>query len=305
MTVTKDCQIDQTGHQIGNYRLLRLLQRGESAEIYLGEEKNHHAQVAIKLQDEQQIGNDLAKFFVHTSLLSRLRHPHIVQILDFGMDGNKGYLVMNYAPNGTLRQLHPRGCIVPPETVLQYVKQIASALHYIHQHRVIHCDIKPHNLLLDTNNEVMIGDFGIAIVDESFNQSAVERHDFEGTVIYAAPEQLEGKPQRSSDQYALGVVAYEWLCGDQPFSGTFHEIAHQHLSVSPPPLREKNRALTPAIEQVVMKALAKKVTARFSDVEAFAAALEWAVEQSRDPLIPEPSPRPKRQFLSPHPFQDP
>jgi len=302
--MTWNCQIERAGYQIGNYRLLHLLERGEFSEIYLGEDTNHHTLVAIKLLDEQQIGDDLAKFFAHTSMLSRLRHPHIVRILDFGMDDNNGYLVMDYAPNGTLRQRHPRGSVVSPETVLHYVKQIASALHYMHQRRLIHCDIKPHNLLLNAHNEVMIGDLGIAILAAKPDTLDLELHDFEGTVIYAAPEQLEGRPQQNSDQYALGIVAYEWLCGERPFVGTFHEIAQQHILVSPPPLREKNAALTPSIEQVIMKTLAKKPVARFPDVVTFAQALEWAILEDGAPLAPAQPSRPRRQFLSPHSFQE-
>jgi serine/threonine-protein kinase len=144
----------------------------------------------------------------------------------------------------------------------------------------------------------MISDFGVAIVSQSRDPLQTEPYEFAGTVIYAAPEQLQGIPCKSSDQYALGVVSYEWFCGDRPFSGNFDEIVHQHLYVPPLPLRLKNPQLSSAIEQVVMKTLAKKVEARFPSAQAFAEALEWAVEQSPTKL------KPKRQFLSPQPFFD-
>jgi serine/threonine protein kinase len=290
---------------VGNYRLLRLLARNATSEIYLAEHQEHQAPVAIKLIDERYLHPDLSKFFARASRLARLRHPHITQLLDFGMQDHKGYLVMEYAANGTLRQHHPKGSVLTLETVMGYVRQIADALQYIHQHELVHCDIKPQNLLLNANNEVQISDFGIAVVSHSLDPLSATPYDFEGTVIYAAPEQLEGKPRRSSDQYALGVVTYEWLCGERPFTGTFDEIVHHHFFVPPPPLRERNPTLSAAIEQVVMKALAKKVEARFPTIEDFARALEWAIGQFQETHASQPTPEKqphKRQFLSPLPF---
>lgn len=301
MTAIHHSDADLTNQRIGKYHLLRLLEQGEFSEIYLAEDGEQQIPVAIKLLNERLIGDDLAKFFVQARMISRLRHPHIVSLLDFGMDGDRGYLIMDYAPNGTLRERYPKGSILRPATVLHYIQQAADALTYIHDHKLIHCDIKPHNMLLGEHDELLINDFGIAVVSHSLDSLYPEQHDFEGTVIYAAPEQLQGKPRRNSDQYSLAIVAYEWFCGDKPFSGNFQEIVHQHLFVIPPPLREKNPALSPTIEQVIMKALAKKVEARFASVQAFAETLEWAVQQDAAEQTPDPS-QPKRQFLSPLPF---
>jgi serine/threonine-protein kinase len=143
--------------------------------------------------------------------------------LDEGSDKYRNYLVMTYAPNGTLCQRYPKGNILPPTTVLHYIQQAADALTYIHENKLIHCDIKPHNMLLGAHHELLINDFGIAVVSHSLDP------------LY--PEQLQGQPRRASDQYALAVVAYKWFCGDKPFSSNFQEIVHQHLFVTPPPLR--------------------------------------------------------------------
>jgi serine/threonine protein kinase len=290
---------------IGKYRLLRLLGQGVSSEIYLAQQEQSAEQVAIKLLYGRRSGDELAKFFAQASQISHLRHPHIASLLDFGVEGESSYIVMEYAPHGTLRERHPRGSIVPPATVLLYAQQAAEALQYVHEHKFIHRDIKPQNMLLGANEEIKISDFGVAVVSHSLDPLYPEQHDFEGTVIYAAPEQLQGKPRRSSDQYALGVVIYELLCGDWPFSGSFHEIAHQHLFASPPPLREKNAALPPALEQVVMKALTKDPENRFESMKAFAEALTWAIDQS-PAVSPDSSSsaRAKRQFMSPLPFAD-
>lgn len=293
---------NQENQYIGNYRLLQLLTQTETSEIYLCEHGQNSKPLVLKKMYGRWFGDDLAKFFAHASTLSRLQHPHIIPILDFGADDDIVYMIMQYSSNGTLRERHPKGAIVPPSTVVHYVKQIASALQYTHDHKLIHRDIKPHNMLIGNYGEILLSDFGSSVVSHSLNPLYPSQYDFEGTVVYSAPEQLRGTPRRSSDQYALGVVTYEWLCGQWPFVGTFEELTHQHLFVSPPPLRTKNPDLHPAIEQTVMKTLAKDVEKRFPSVTEFAEALQWSVEQSQ-PTAPSKE-KVKRQFMSPKPFTD-
>jgi len=198
-----------------------------------------------------------------------------------------------------LRQRHPRGSRVPLESIVSYVKQVASALHYVHYHKLIHRDIKPHNMLLGPRGEILLSDFGIAVTSHSIDVNLPGMPDFEGTVLYSAPEQLQGKPRRSSDQYALGVVVYEWLSGGWPFHGSFSEVARQHISDPPPSLKEKGIDIAPAVEEVVLKALAKDPPRRFSTVNEFARALEQA---SRAGLALSVQAIPRRQFMSPLPF---
>lgn len=284
---------------LGNYRLIRLLGRSDYAEIYLGEHNRTHTQAAIKLFDGR--GNDAAKFLAQAALLTHLRHPHIVQVLDSGMADDTAFLIMDYAPRGTLRQRYPKGTRLPLVTIMHNVRQIASALQYIHLHQLIHRDIKPHNMLLGSNDEIVLSDFGIAIISQSLNPMTLAFRDFEGTVLYAAPEQLQGKPRRSSDLYALGVVVYEWLCGDWPFTGTFEEVVHQHLFIPPPFFSEKGVEIAPAIEKVVRKVLAKEPDQRFPSAEDFAYDLEQAYKKTHISNISLQSP-PRRQFMSPLPF---
>src|SRR5581483_6203574 len=136
---------------------------------------------------------------------------------------------------------------------------------------------------LDANDKVLLSDFGIAVVSHSLASIHPELSDFEGTILYTAPEQLLGKPRRSSDQYALGVVVYEWLSGSWPFSGSFDEITQQHLFTPPPSFQEKGVMVPSAVEQVVMRTLAKDPAERFANVEQFALALGTAIEQSHEP----------------------
>lgn len=155
-----------------------------------------------------------------------------------------------------------------------YVKQVAEALQYAHDQRLVHRDVKPENILIGARGELLLSDFGIALVAQSSRYQSTK--DMAGTMAYCAPEQIQGKPRPASDQYALGIVVYEWLSGDRPFHGSFTELVGQHLTVPPPPLRQKLPALSNSLEQVVMTALAKDYLQRFSSVQAFAIALEQA-----------------------------
>ena len=267
---------DCLGQQLGNYRLISLLGSGGFADVYMGEHIYLETQAAIKILHTKLTQEDLQRFLQEAQTIAHLRHPHIVRILEFGVE-SVPFLAMDYAPNGTLRQRHPSGSIVPLATVVSYVKQVASALQYAHNERLIHRDVKPENMLLAEDNEVLLSDFGIAVVGHSTHYQS--EHEVAGTAAYMAPEQLQGKPRRASDQYALGVVVYEWLSGDRPFRGTFTEIASQHMFVPPPPLRSKVPTISPEVEQVVLRALAKDPQQRFANVQAFATALEQASQR--------------------------
>jgi serine/threonine protein kinase len=154
--------------------------------------------------------------------------------------------------------------------------------------------VKPQNILVDEQEHLLLTDFGTAVESYSLYPNHAYLHDFEGTILYAAPEQLQGKPCRRSDQYALAIMAYEWLCGTWPFIGTFHEVAHQQLFVPPPPLAEKDHICPPNIEQVIFKALEKDPEQRFRTIKQFADELEWAfkVAQAKGLLEPGPSTEP-------------
>jgi serine/threonine protein kinase len=263
---------DRAGQRLDNYHLLHLLGAGSFGEVYLAEHVYRKDRVALKLLP-QLADSDLAGFLNEARTI-RLKHSHIVQILDFGVDHHVPFIVMDYAPNGTLRQRHPKGKRVPLNTIVFYVKQIASALQYAHDERIIHRDIKPENLLLGRNDEVLVSDFGIATIAHSSRSGSLQ--EMAGTVAYMAPEQIQGKPRFASDQYALGIIVYEWLCGDRPFNGSYVEVASQHILVPPPPLRERISGISDAVEGVVLKALAKDPKDRFTNVQAFALALEQA-----------------------------
>jgi serine/threonine protein kinase len=267
---------DRVGQQLGNYRLTRLLGRGGFAEVYLGEHLRLGTQAAIKILYTHIEDDAVEEFLNETRTVAHLFHPHSVRIFDFDVQEGTPFLVMDYAPNGTLRQHYPKGKPLPLATTVDYVKQVAGALQYAHDEKLIHRDIKPENMLLGRHNELLLSDFGIALVAQSSRLQS--RQEVVGTALYMAPEQLRGKPRLASDQYSLGVVVYEWLSGNRPFYGSFSEIASQHMFVPPQPLCEKVPELPRAVEEVVHTALAKEPQQRFASIKAFATALEQACQ---------------------------
>src|SRR5437588_10909690 len=156
--------VDRVGQQLGNYRLLRVIGQGAFAEVYLAEHLYLERPAAIKVLHMQMEPETHEQFRREARTIANLQHPHIVQVHDFGLDDQTPYLVMEYTPGGTLHSRHPKGTPLPFEQIVTYVKQIASALDYAHQQHVIHRDVKPANLLLNARGEVVLSDFGLAVV---------------------------------------------------------------------------------------------------------------------------------------------
>src|SRR3989442_982479 len=154
---------DRAGQQLGNYRLLRLLGRGGQASVYLGEHVYLKSQAALKVRHTVLTDEERAVFLQEAQTLVHLTHPHIVRVLDFALEDGLPFLVMEYAPHGTLRQRHPKGTQLPLDVLIPYVQQVASALQYTHDHRLIHRDVKPENMLLNSHDEVLLSDFGLVM----------------------------------------------------------------------------------------------------------------------------------------------
>ncbi len=277
---------EHMGQQLGNYQLIRLLGHGGFADVYLGEHIYLKTEAAIKVLHTQLANEDIEQFRTEALTIAHLLHPHIIRILDFDVENAMPFLVMDYAPNGTLRDRHPRGSRLQPAIFLPYVQQMASALQYAHDQKLIHRDVKPENMLLGRNNDVLLSDFGIALVAQnSLSQSTEDL--VSGTMAYMAPEQIQGKPRPASDQYALAIVVYEWISGQKPFNGSYMEIVTQHLTATPPPLNEATLAIPHAVQLVIQRALAKDPHQRFARVQDFADALERAYS-FREPVIAAP-----------------
>jgi eukaryotic-like serine/threonine-protein kinase len=288
---------NRVGEQIGLYKLLRLLGTGGNSGVYLVEHVHNKEQYAIKIFNSMIDNSQISAYATELRALARLSHPNIVQIVEFGENTDdindhigRPYLVMTFAPNGTLRERHPKGTQVPLQRIVGYVNRMADALDYAHEQDVIHRDIKPENILLGQNNEILLSDFGIAAIVTT--RISWDREVWGGTFYYMAPEQIEGHPHIASDQYALGIVVYEWLCGRPPFNGTYLELLAQHLS-APPPSFEKTLNIAPHVQRVVMKALNKNPQERYPTVKEFARALES--EERTTTMLSSPVPYPEEK----------
>src|SRR5947209_7725884 len=208
---------DLIGQQLGNYRLLQRLGSGGFAQIYLGEHIYLNRHVAVKVLHMHLVQEELEGFLQEAQTLARLDHPNIIGVTDFGISDTP-FLVMEYLPDGSLRDRHRPGLPVALPTVVCYVKQIADALQYAHEAKVIHRDVKPANMLLRRNGQLALSDFGLATAAHR-TASLQAANKVVGSPAYMAPEQATGKPRPASDQYALAMVVYEWLCGKSAFHG--------------------------------------------------------------------------------------
>ncbi len=277
--------LDLLGKTFGNYRLIRLIGAGGFANVYEGEHIHLDTRAAVKFlavatgmkQEEEK------SFLKEAQIIASLIHPHIIRLLDYSVQDARPFLVMDYAPGGTLADLYAQGMILKFSQVVSYVKQVASALEYAHDHNVIHRDVKPNNMLVKEDGEILLSDFGIAVMNSTGSLNTGQ--SLAGTIRFMAPEQILGQPRRASDQYSLAICTYLWLCGTYPFQGSFTEMASKHLFMPPPPPSHLNPTVPTQVEQVLLKALAKKPEDRFQSVEEFTRSLEQA-SQSHNIIIP-------------------
>ncbi|GCF08426.1 serine/threonine-protein kinase [Dictyobacter arantiisoli] len=277
--------MDRVGQRLGNYQLIRQLGSGGFADVYLGEHVFLDTQAAIKVMRSAMSSPEMGNFVREAQAIVQLRHSHLLRILDVGVedvaDQRVPFLVMDFARRGTLRNLHARGSIVDLDLVLSYLQQIAPALYYVHSQGRVHHNLKPENILVGEQHRLLLSDFGV--VGDVQKLASLSRSQAVDTVAYMAPEQITRQAEPASDQYALAVLVYEWLSGTRPFEGDDPiEIARGHRSDPPPALVTRVPELSPLVEQVLFKALAKNPQRRFPDVQMFLTALEQA--QQGNPL---------------------
>jgi eukaryotic-like serine/threonine-protein kinase len=290
---------ERIGQSVGDYRLLRLLGKGTFGTVYLARHADDHSPAAVKLFHIPLTGRNALRAFLNEARTVRLRHPHIVPILDFGLSHNDlPYLVMAYANRGSLRDRYPKGYKLSHETIDTYVQQLASALQYAHNCHIIHRDVKPENMLMPSDGTVQLSDFGIAKISELASIST--QYTIVGTPAYAAPEQSQGQPCPASDQYALAIVVYEWLAGQRPFQGDPFALTLHHHRDTPPSLRSTCPEVSLQVEQVIFKALAKAPQDRFPTITDFAQALHAALQKGAEATQPLSHPDKNRSVSSPN-----
>ena len=273
-----------TAQTLNEYTLVRLVARGGMAEVYEGHDPDLDRTVAIKVILPAMGGEPgfEERFRREARLVASLRHPHIVQVFDFGVADGKPFMVMEYLPGGTLKDrladLRSRSQTMPLAEIARILDALAGALDYAHGRGAIHRDIKPANILFTAENEPVLADFGIARLLGDVSQLTAAGQ-IVGSPAYMAPEQARGEEvDGRGDQYALGVVLYEMAAGRPPFQADSPTaMLMQHVS-SPPPLpRSLNPLLPEAVQAVLLKALAKQPGQRFPSVSDLAAAFRGAL----------------------------
>jgi serine/threonine protein kinase len=274
------------GKTLGRYVLGQRIGKGGMADVYLGYDPYFQRAVAIKIFKQDNDGM-LQRFMREARIMASLHHPHLMRIYDTGeseVDGlTRYYIVMPFVEGGTLGT-RIRHSVLSPEDANKYLFDIATALDYIHQHGIIHRDIKSTNVLLSTDDLCYLSDLGVArLVNDVYTFTSTG--NVLGTVDYIAPELFVGnnKADALSDIYSLGILLFEMVTGRRPFAAENQvALASMHVNEPPPLARTLVATISPAIEQVLMKALEKDPARRFPTAVAMAEAFHQATKMPQN-----------------------
>lgn len=276
------------------YRLIERIDEGGAGEVWRGRDERLGREVAVKLLGASADEAFRSRFTDEAKRAATVSHPNVVTVFDQGQDGPDAYMVMEHVRGRTLRDVvAERGALAPVEAA-RIVAQVADALDAAHAAGVIHCDVKPANVILDERGVAKLTDFGVARAARG-----PAEHELIATPRYIAPERIEGKPPTAaSDVYGLGLVAFELIAGHPPFAGVETEdLLRERLEGPPPSLRRERPGIAPEIDVVIAKALARDPARRYQSAGAFARDLISAVRGERTvtmPIVP-PNARPLRR----------
>ncbi len=261
------------------YRIVRKLGAGGMADVYLAEDQELGRQVAIKILNDRHAADDsfVERFRREAKNAAGLSHPNIVSIYDRGQAEGTYYIAMEYLDGRSLKELIVGRGPAPIRIAVDYARQILAAVGFAHRHGIVHRDIKPHNVLVGGEGRLKVTDFGIA---RSGASQMTEVGSIIGTAQYLSPEQARGAPvDQTSDLYSVGVVLYEMLTGQVPFTGdTPLEIAMRHLSEVPKPPSELRPDVPHDLDLIVLRALAKNPGERYRTAEEMDADLALILE---------------------------
>jgi serine/threonine-protein kinase len=289
------------GHSLGGYRLEKEIGRGSMGVVYRGKQLALDREVAIKVLP-QALARDnsyVARFIREAQIIAGLNHPNIVQIHDAGQQGKLLYFVMEYVQGPNLASLIQLDGTISIHLAVEYAAQIADALDAAYRERnVIHRDIKPENLMLDRWGKIKVMDFGLA---RALGQQKITiARTLVGSIYYASPEQVWGDPlDNRSDIYALGVVLYEMLTGHRPFNGrSMPELTQTIIRGQFRPPRDYNPEIPPALEQILLTAMATSRDQRFDYAATMATRLRFFLQTSPSwsPVTPLPRPAITQKF---------
>lgn len=264
----------------GRYQIDELIGKGGMAIVYRATDLRTRRVVAVKVLREEYLQNEefLQRFDREAMVCAKTSHPNIVNLLDIGEEENKNrYLVMEFVKGRTLKEMIVAQGRMDAQQAVQMTLQILSALSHAHQRHIIHRDMKPQNMLVDENGHVKVADFGIARMTDAKTMTIADGNVM-GSVHYFSPEQAKGEQvTETSDLYSVGVMLYEMLSGRVPFDGdTPVSVAMKHLTELPKPL---GTLVSPALEQVVQKALCKQINQRYQSADEMARDLRRALRR--------------------------
>ncbi|GHO99911.1 hypothetical protein KSF_099590 [Reticulibacter mediterranei] len=291
---------DLTGQMVGHYRIIKPIEQGGMATVYQARDVHLQREVAVKIfqlqKDQKHTQEFFYRFTREAQVVARLDHPNILLVHDYGEQDSLAYLVMPYLAKGSLKNLLKKRGRLPIPEALRLIFQLLDALHYAHGQGLIHRDIKPGNILFKNDQTPVLADFGLVkeIVTgnteemTAIGQFAIDRQfplsngHIMGTPYYMAPEQIQGKVQPQSDIYSIGLVLYEMLTGQLPFSaetqaGPFNILLKQ-IYEPPRPMAELNPGIPPQLAEAVMRVLEKDVRQRYQSAADFSQALRAAAQ---------------------------
>jgi len=277
------------GRQLDEYRLETLLGKGGMARVYRAVDVRLRRYAAVKVIETQYRADAayIQRFESEAQAIARLDHPHIVQIYRFGEAAGCLYIAMRYVAGANLGVLlagyRHSGEWIDPIEARRLIREVGSALDYAHQHGVIHRDIKPSNIMVDEQGHAIVTDFGLALLPDLAGAEVF------GSPHYMSPEQVVASNQvvPQSDLYSLGVILYEMFTGQLPFQAAEPaNVAAMHVHDTPRPPRQVRPALTPALEAVIFKCLAKAPNERYASGQALADALEAALTVAPAEAVP-------------------
>jgi len=267
------------GGKLGNYEVIKLIGKGGMAGVYEALQPSMNRTVAIKVMAQALSVDEsfIQRFKNEAQLIAHLEHAHILPVYDFGEQDGTLYIVMRYLDAGTLEdRIGEKGMLV--KEAVSLFSQLASALDYAHSKGVVHRDLKPSNVLVDKQGNTFLSDFGIAKSLEGGGQNLTGTGGVVGTPTYMSPEQgLGGTVDARSDIYALGVILFEMLTGQVPFTADNPmQVMLKHINDIPPSPNALNPNISKAVESVVLKAMDKKPQNRFETATEMAEALQAA-----------------------------
>src|SRR6266571_4180953 len=282
---------------LGRYQLERVLGKGAMGIVYEALDPKLHRKVAIKTilisQLDEETAKDFSMRFVREAhAVARLNHPNIVQVYDFGEEGDVAYLVMEFIRGNELKSTLTTGQLFDRKECVRIMCELLDALDFAHEAGVVHRDIKPANVMLDSQGRTKLTDFGVARVTDADRTSAerTQAGTMVGTPAYMSPEQIQGQRiDRRTDIFSAGIILYQFLTGQKPFTGEGAWTVSKKIIQDDPPVPSSiNVALSPEFDRVVAKALAKNPDQRFATAREFAHALRRAAEGK--PAMPEAEP---------------